>query len=173
MRAICSVLFCVCFWGISWAQRPTDSTFYRSGAAVPAYLKPIERSYGAYFYGGKRLRSPHSMEIPFSELNNPLVNRHFRTFRILTTVGQAVAVVPLIYVLTRPRTTSTRSGEYWTVYFGSIGVTLGLSLIGNTQVRKAVTEYNRALANARFGFSAQPLPGTTQTALGISLTKRL
>ncbi|MGV3558281.1 hypothetical protein [Larkinella arboricola] len=173
MRTICSILFCVCFWSVSWAQRPGDSTLYRPGSAVPAHLMPIERSYGAYFYGGKRLRSPHSMEIPFNELNNPTVNRHFRTFRTLATVGQAVAVVPLIYVLTRPRTTSTRSGEYWTVYFGSIGITLGLSLIGNGQVKKAVNEYNRALANARFGLSAQPVNGTTQTALGLSLTKRL
>ncbi|MFD1140741.1 hypothetical protein ACFQ4C_06465 [Larkinella insperata] len=155
------------------AQRPDDPTIDRPGAAVPAHLKPIERSYGAYFYGGKRLRSPHSMEIPFNELNNATVNRHFRTFRTLSTVGQAVAVVPLIYILTRPRTTSTRSGEYWTVYFGSIGVTLGLSLIGNGQVKKAVNEYNRSLASARFGFSAQPINGTTHTALGLSLTKRL
>ena len=173
MRAICSILFCVCFWSVSWAQRPDDSTLYRPSAVVPAHLKPIERSYGAYFYGGKRLRSPHSMEIPFNELNDPAVNRHFRTFRTLATVGQAVAVVPLIYVLTRPRTTATRSGEYWTVYFGSIGVTLGLSLIGNTQVKKAVNAYNRSLANARFGLSVQPVNGTTQTALAIGLTKRL
>ncbi|MFC5412448.1 hypothetical protein ACFPMF_24195 [Larkinella bovis] len=173
MRSLLSFLFCCSILGIACAQRPADSTFYRPGSPVPVHLKPIERSYGAYFYGGKRLRSSHSLEIPFNELNDPTVNRHFRSFRTLTTIGQAVAIVPLVYVLTRPRGTYTRSGEYWAVYFGSIGVTLGLSIVGNTQVRKAVTQYNRSLANARFGFSAQPLPGTTQTAFGLSLTQRL
>ncbi|GAB3319563.1 hypothetical protein GCM10027299_12170 [Larkinella ripae] len=173
MRYFFFILFSIGILGTAAAQRPADSTFYRSGRAIPAHLKPIERAYGAYFYGGKRLRSPNSLEIPFHELNDGLVNRHFRIFRTLSTVGQVVAVVPLIYVLTRSRNTYTRSGEYWTVYFGSIGVTLGLSLIGNTQVRKAVTQYNRTLATARFGFSAQPLPGTTRTAFGLSLTQKL
>ncbi|GAB3907545.1 hypothetical protein GCM10028803_41470 [Larkinella knui] len=157
----------------SQAQRPADSTFYRPGAAVPAYLKPIERSFGSYYYGGKRLRSSNSLEIPFNELNDPYVNRQFRTYRTFVLAGQVVAAVPLVYVLTRKRGTFTRSSEYWTVYFGSIGVTLGLTIIGNTHVRKAVTEYNRALANARFGFSVQPMPGTTKTAFGVSLTQRL
>lgn len=112
------------------------------------------------------------MEIPFNELNDPIVNRHFRNYRTLATIGQVVAVVPLVYVLAN-KSTTTRNGDYWAVYFGSIGVTLGMTLIGNTQVRKAVTQYNRALANARFGFSVQPLPGTTQTAFGVGFAKRL
>jgi hypothetical protein len=84
-----------------------------------------------------------------------------------------VALIPLVYVLTRNRGTYTRSGDYWAVYFGSIGATLGLTLIGGSQVRKAVTQYNRSLANVRFGFSAQPLPGTTQTAFGVSFVRQL
>ncbi|GAB3918708.1 hypothetical protein [Larkinella terrae] len=173
MRSVHLILFFLSVLGTALAQRPADSTFYRPGPAVPAHLKPIERSFGSYYYGGKRLRSPNSLEIPFNELNDPIVNRHFRTYRTFVVIGQVVAAVPLIYVLTRNRGTYTRSGEYWTVYFGSIGATLGLSLIGNSKVRKAVTEYNRSLANARFGFSIQPLPGTTQTAFGVSLVQRL
>lgn len=173
MRFIYLLLLCVGLLGTALAQRPADSTFYRPNSGVPSYLKPIERSYGAYFYGGKRLRSANSLEIPFNELNDPAVNRHFRRYRTFVLVGQVVAAVPLVYVLTRNRGTYTRSGDYWAVYFGSIGATLGLTIIGNTQVRKAVTQYNRALANARFGFSAQPLPGTTRTAFGISLVQRL
>ncbi|WP_421826290.1 hypothetical protein [Larkinella sp.] len=173
MRFFSVLLFCTLVGGVACAQRPADSTFYRPGAAVPAHLKPIERSYGSYFYGGKRLRSPNSLEIPFNELNDPIVNRHFRTYRTFVLAGQVVALVPLVYVLTRNKGTYTRSGDYWAVYFGSIGATLGLSIIGNSQARKAVTQYNRALAAARFGFSAQPLPGTTQTAFGISLAQRL
>ncbi len=173
MRFFSVLLFCTLVGDVACAQRPADSTFYRPGAAVPAHLKPIERSYGSYFYGGKRLRSPNSLEIPFNELNDPIVNRHFRTYRTFVLAGQVVALVPLVYVLTRNRGTYTRSGDYGAVYFGSIGATLGLSIIGNSQARKAVTQYNRALAAARFGFSAQPLPGTTQTAFGISLARRL
>ncbi|MGA0559587.1 hypothetical protein ACO2Q8_23205 [Larkinella sp. VNQ87] len=173
MRTILLSIGLMTVFGFARAQQPTDPSFYKPGTAIPAHLKPIERSYGAYFYGGKRLRSPTSLEIPFNELNEPTVNRHFRRFRTLNTIGQAVAVVPLIYVLAQPRNQAARSGEYWTVYFGSIGVTLGLTLIGNGQVRKAVTQYNRTLALTRLGFSAQPLPGTTQTALGFSLSHRL
>lgn len=174
MRSTFLLLFCLGIFGTTWAQRSADSTFYRPAPAVPAHLKPIERSFGSYFYGGKRLRSPNSLEIPFNELGDPVVGRHFRTYRTLTTIGQGVALVPLIYILARNRSnTYTRSGDYWAVYFGSIGVTLGLTIIGNTQVRKAVTQYNRALANVRFGFSAQPLPGTTKTAFGFSLVQRL
>ncbi|RRB01067.1 hypothetical protein [Larkinella rosea] len=173
MRFIFLFLICLSILGTATAQRAADSTFYRPGVAVPAYLKPIERSYGAYYYGGKRLRSSNSLEIPFNELNDPIVNRHFRTYRTFVVIGQVAAAIPLVYVLTRNRGTYTRSGDYWAVYFGSIGVSLGLNIIGGSKVRKAVTEYNRALANARFGFSAQPLPGTTKTAFGFSLVQRL
>ncbi|GAB3261319.1 hypothetical protein GCM10027347_26280 [Larkinella harenae] len=171
MRYFFSILLGIGVVGTSWAQQPADTNSDRPNGTVPAHLKPIERSYGAYFYGGKRLRTPHSLEIPFNELDNPAVNRHFKTFRTLATVGQVVALVPLVYVLTRPRDAPARSAEYWAVQLSSVGVTLGLSFIGNTQVRKAVNQYNRSLNNARLGLSAQPLPGTARTAFGLGVAQ--
>lgn len=152
-------------------RRDDDSSHYRS-TEVPAHLLPIERAYGSsslgsvYFYGGKKLSSPYSLEIPFYELNDPLVNHRFQAFRTLTTLSRLTALVPLAYILLQaPRSNSA----YWTVYGGSVVASLTLVIIGNSQVNKAVARYNTMLRHTRVGFSVAPVPITGQAAAGVGL----
>ena len=151
-----------------------DTSFYRP-VRVPAHLRPIERAAGSsafgsvYYYGGKRLSSANSLEIPFYELNDPGVNRHYRNFRLSTTVSRIAALLPFVYFLTRQTGVRFNSREYWTIYASSVAVSLGVTVYGNTQINKGVRSYNSLLRQARLGVSMQPLPGSTQTAIGLSL----
>ncbi|WP_310589088.1 hypothetical protein [Fibrella forsythiae] len=130
----------------AYAQR--DTSFYRQ-SAVPAHLRPIERAAGSsalgsvYFYGGKKLNSPFSLEVPFIELNDPQVNQHFRNFRTWTTISRLTGLVSLAYFIT----TGSRSnaGQYWTVYGSSLALSLGTIIVANSQVNKAVGRYNTML----------------------------
>jgi hypothetical protein len=157
------------------AQR--DTSFYRQ-TPVPPHLKPIERAVGSsalgsiYFYGGKRLTSASSLEVPFYELNDPMVSRHYRNFRTWTTVSRLIGFVPLVYFFTRQRTVGFNAGEYWTVYGGSVVVALGSVIVANTQVNKGVARYNTLLrqvprAEYRLGLSVAPTPlGTSVVGVG-------
>lgn len=158
----------------SYAQRrrtDDDTSHYRT-VPVPAHLLPIERAYGSsslgsvYFYGGKKLSSPYSLEIPFYELNDPTVNHHFRTFRTVTTLGRLTALIPLAYILL---SSNRNNGTYWTVYGSSIAATLTLSIIGNGQVNKAVTRYNELLRQPRVGLFIDPVSITGSRAIGVGL----
>lgn len=139
---------------------------------VPAHLLPIERAYGSsslggvYFYGGKKLSSPYSLEIPFYELNDPDVSHHFQAFRTLTTLSRLTALVPLVYILLQNGRGRYNSGAYWTVYGTSIAASLTMSIISNSQVRKAVTRYNEMLRQPRIGMSVAPVPLTGRVAVG-------
>ncbi|GAB3777087.1 hypothetical protein GCM10028818_23700 [Spirosoma horti] len=155
-------------------QRDDDTSHYRN-APIPAHLLPIERAYGSsslgslYFYGGKKLSSTYSLEIPFYELNDPTVNHRFRTFRTLTTLSRLTALVPLAYIVL---STSRTGGTYWTVYGSSIVASLTLSIIGNGQINKAVIRYNELLRQPRIGMSLAPIPLTGQVAAGVGLSYR-
>lgn len=134
---------------------------------------PIERGYGSsslgsvYFYGRKKLSSPYSLEVPFYELDDPTVNHHFQTYRTMTTLSRLTALVPLGYILFR---NSKNNGTYWTVYGGSVAAALTFTIIGNSQVNKAVTRYNQLLRQPRVGASIMPVPLTGQVAVGAGLT---
>ncbi|WP_020596591.1 hypothetical protein [Spirosoma panaciterrae] len=149
-------------------RRDDDTLHYRS-VPIPAHLLPIERAYGSsslgsvYFYGGKKLSSPYSLEIPFYELNDPEVSHRFKAFRTLTTIGRLTALVPLAYIIL---SSNKSNGTYWTVYGGSIAATLTFTIIGNGQINKAVTRYNTLLRQPRLGFSATPVPLTGLHAMG-------
>ncbi|WP_020606811.1 hypothetical protein [Spirosoma spitsbergense] len=158
-----------------YAQRKPDETSYYRTVPVPAHLLPIERAYGSsslgsvYFYGGKKLSSPYSLEIPFFELNDPEVTHHFKAFRTLVTVGRLTALVPLAYILFQ-NNNRYNGGAYWTVYGGSLVTSLTLTIIGNGQVNKAVTRYNDMLSQPRIGLSASPIPMTGQIAVGAGVS---
>ena len=130
----------------------------------------VLRLWGAvYFYGGKKLSSPYSLEIPFFELNDPEVTHHFKAFRTLVTVGRLTALVPLAYILIQNNNRYS-GGAYWTVYGGSLVASLTLTIIGNGQVNKAVSRYNAMLSQPRVGLSVSPIPLTGQTALGAGVS---
>jgi hypothetical protein len=170
-------LLCFCWLGTLPGLAQRDTAFYRQ-TPVPAHLKPIERAVGSsalgsvYFYGGKRLTSASSLEVPFYELNDPMVSRHYRNYRTWTTVGRIVGFVPLVYFLTRTQSVRFNSAEYWTVNGGSIVVALGAVIVANTQVNKGVARYNTLLrqiprAEYRVGLSLAPTPlGTSVVGLG-------
>ncbi len=160
-------------------QRPTpttDTTFFKP-SLVPRHLKPIERGPGSlgilgntYYYGGRRLRSPSSLEIPFYELNDPNVIQHFRQARLFSTLGGILSVVPLLYLFTQRRFSSN---EYWTVYGVSVAGSLAFTLIGNGQIGKAVSAYNRRLAGVpSVGLSVVPTLPTQSVAVGPSVSWR-
>ncbi|ADB42096.1 hypothetical protein [Spirosoma linguale] len=153
-------------------RRDEDTAHYRT-VPIPAHLLPIERAYGSsslgsiYFYGGKKLSSPYSLEIPFYELNDPDVSHRFQVFRTVTTLSRLTALVPLAYILLSSNRTG---GTYWTVYGGSIAASLTLSIIGNGQINKAVTRYNELLRQPRVGMSLAPVPLTGQLAAGVGVS---
>lgn len=155
-------------WASAQRRRDDDTSHYRT-VPVPAHLLPIERAYGSsslgsvYYYGGKKLSSPYSLEVPFYELNDPTVTHHFQTFRTMTTLSRVTALVPLAYILLRK---SRTNGVYWTVYGGSIAASLTFTIIGNGQVNKAVKRYNGLLRQPRIGMAMPPIPLTGRTALG-------
>ncbi|GAB3688101.1 hypothetical protein GCM10027592_02540 [Spirosoma flavus] len=152
------------------AQRQDDTSHYRT-VPVPAHLLPIERAYGSslgsiYFYGGKKLSSPYSLEVPFFELNDGEVNHRFQTFRTMTTLSRLSALIPLAYIVL---TSTKNNGTYWTVYGGAIAASLTFTIIGNSQVNKAVTRYNQMLRQPRVGLSLAPLPLTGRLAPGVGV----
>ena len=131
-------------------QAQRDTSFYRT-TPIPPHLRPIERALGSsslgsvYYYGGKKLTGPYSLEVPFFELNDPIVNRHYRNFRVWTTVSRLTAIVPLVYFLARTRSAGFNSGEYWTIYGGSALASIATVIVANTQVNKSVARYNSLL----------------------------
>ena len=149
-------------------RRDDDTSHYRT-VPVPAHLLPIERGFGSsslgsvYFYGGKKLSSPYSLEIPFYELNDPEVSHRFQTFRTMTTLGRLISVVPLAYTLLSQ---NASTGTYWTVFGGSIAASVTFTIIGNSQVNKAVMRYNEMLRQPRLGLSVTSIPGVGQYAVG-------
>ncbi|AUD05144.1 hypothetical protein [Spirosoma pollinicola] len=166
------LLLVICQLANAQRQRDDDTSHYRS-VPIPAHLLPIERAYGSsslgsvYFYGGKKLSSPYSLEVPFYELNDPDVSHRFQTFRTVTTLSRLTALVPLAYILLSSNRTG---GTYWTVYGGSIAASLTLSIIGNAQINKAVTRYNQLLRQPRVGISFSPVPLTGQLAAGVGVS---
>ncbi|WP_460951319.1 hypothetical protein [Spirosoma daeguense] len=169
MRYVSGFIVFFLFSSTAYAQREADDTSHYRSIPIPAHLMPIERAYGSsslgsvYFYGGKKLSSPYSLEIPFYELNDAEVNHRFQTFRTLTTLSRLTALVPLAYIVL---TSSKNNGTYWTVYGGSIVSSLTFSIIGNSQVNKAVTRYNQLLRQPRVGLSVNQVPLTGQVATG-------
>jgi hypothetical protein len=155
-----------------------DTSFVRTRAKIPAHLKGIERAPGSsalgavYYYGEQRLRSPFSLDVPFYEMADPEVTRHYRGFRTLNTISQLTALAPLAYLLFQEKGSQTRTREYWYFYLGSIAASLGLSIAGNVKVSKAVKRYNQVLLENRLGFSIAPLPGTGRAAVGLGWVGR-
>ena len=168
------MLFFLTATTIAQAQRRrTDDTAHYRTEPVPAHLMPVERAFGSsalgstYFYGGKRLSSPYSLEIPFYELNDPDVSHRFQAFRTLTTLSRLTALVPLAYFLLKSN--RYNQGAYWTVVGGSTAVALTFSIIGNVQVDRAVSRYNQMLRLPRVGLSAEPVTLTGQPAIGVGV----
>ncbi|GAB3641850.1 hypothetical protein [Spirosoma arcticum] len=155
------------------AQRQRADTGYYRTAPIPVHLMPVERAAGSsslgsvYFYGGKKLSSPYSLEVPFYELNDPTVNHHFQTFRTMTTLGRVVGLAPLVYILVRR---NRNSDAYWTVVGSSLAASLTFNIIGNSQVNKAVSRYNQMLRQPRVGMSVTPVPLTGQAAVGAGVS---
>lgn len=155
-------------------RRDDDTSHYRT-EPVPTHLLPIERAAGSsslggvYYYGGKKLSSPYSLEIPFYELNDPDVSHHFQAFRTLTTLSRLTALVPLAYIILQSNK-SYNSGAYWTVYGSSVAASITLYIIGSSQVSKAVARYNGMLRQPRIGMTVAPVPLTGQVAVGAGVT---
>ena len=148
------------------AQRQRADTGYYRTAPIPVHLMPPPPA-AVHTTPGKKLSSPYSLEVPFYELNDPTVNHHFQTFRTMTTLGRVVGLAPLVYILVRR---NRNSDTYWTVFGGSAAASLTFSIIGNSQVNKAVSRYNQMLRQPRVGMSVTPVPLTGQAAVGAGVS---
>lgn len=174
MKYVFVVLFSL-FVGGAFGQQTGDSLFYRKPENKSAqYLKPIEMAsaFGPYMYGGKRLRSPFSLEVPFYELDDPGVNKFFISYRICNTVSQMASFVPLVYIFTRSRTNRATPNEYLTVFLGSLTASLGASIFGQFKLRQAVNRYNAVLAHNQLGLSVQSVPFNNTPVVGGSFIRR-
>lgn len=132
----------------------------QSPAVAPPHLALIERAPGSsilgglYYYKGRRLNSPFSLEVPIHELNDPVANRHFRHFRTWTTVGRLTGLASVAYVLFN-RTPDQRTRR--AVYIGSLVASVGFTLVSNHQIQRAVGRYNQMVGSPRIGFDVSQL----------------
>lgn len=126
------------------------------------HLKPIViGANGRYYYGGIRLRSNYSLEIPFGEMDDPEVNHYFKTSRTIRTVGSVVSALPGVYFLLVGRNSGISRQTFWATYLGAIGVSFASNIVANVQMRKAVNTYNSRLVRPRFGLSVQEMPNNS------------
>jgi hypothetical protein len=136
-------------------------------------LKPIEIAPGPrYFYGGQRLSGDFTaLEVPFLELGDNEVWRYYRNAKTIRTVERVIAVVPLAYILFRGTRNSVTRSNYNTYYWvlgGSIVVDIGLAIVRNGVMRRAVMTYNQRLPRSAFGVMVEPLPdGRAAPGLGL------
>lgn len=157
------------------AQSPADSAYVRSAYPPGHWLKPITQARGStvlgsmYYYGGKRLTQNNALEVPFYELNDPVVNHHYRVNRTFLTIGRIVTVAPLAYILLIPnrQSVSILRKDYWTIVWLTAGVSVGLNIAANVHVRKAVEQYNHRLRELRVGMVLTPAMPTGNACLGI------
>ncbi len=110
----------------------------------------------------------YALEIPLSELNDPDVNRRFANYKTARVVGQVMAFLPFVYLLSTSR--GFTQNEFWIVYGISIGGAIGSDLVGKAQLRKGIERYNLRLERNKLGLSVQPLPNQT-VAFGFGLSR--
>ncbi len=160
------LLFVIVYSANAQSQR-SDSLLFKLDNT--SHLKPIViGANGRYYYGGIRLRSNYSLEIPFGELDDPEVNHYFKSSRTIRTVGSVVAALPGIYYLVAGRNTGVSRQTFWITYVGALGVSLASNLIANAQIRKAVRTYNGRLTRPKLGLSVQEMFNNS-LSLGIGL----
>ena len=156
--------------GIQAQVSRTDSTMALLKKYQFAHLKPIVvGANGRYYYGGVRLRSNYSLEIPFGELDDPEVNHYFKSARVIRTVGTVVSVLPTIYYLLEGGSANVSRRTFWATYLASIGVSLTANIISTLKIRRAVGVYNSRLAQPRVGLSLQNTP-LSRPAVGFGIT---
>ena len=113
---------------LSAQTQRSDTLFYRPFDS--SHLKPIIiAANGRYYYGGQRLRSNYSLEIPFGEMDDPEVNRYFKNSRTIRTVGSVVSALPGVYFLVVGRNSGVSRQTFWATYVGALGVSLTANLI--------------------------------------------
>lgn len=139
-------------------------------------LKPIEIAPGPqYFYGSQRLYGDFSaLEVPFLESNDADVLRLYRNAKRIRNAERVVALVPLAYLLFNGsrtfNTVQARRRYYWGVLGGTIVVGLGLNVVRNGVVRRAVVTYNQRLPRSAFGLIIEPLPdGRAAPGVGLAV----
>lgn len=148
MKTLTIVILIVSSFSL-FAQK--DSSFYKSNITRKHYyLKPLQKVNGTYYYGERRLSGFNSLEVPFFELNDPIVNYHFKRYKIFNGVGQAISFIPTIYILSTLNKARTRqSGYYSGTYLGMLGVSLvgsiTCNIIGKAHIKRAAIRYNQAL----------------------------
>ncbi len=146
------ILTTLLFLGLSFigfAQK--DTSYYNPNITRKLYyLKPLQKINGVYFYGDRKLSGYNALEVPFFELNDAEVNHHYKNYKILTGVGQAISLIPTVYILanlnnTRNRQSGYYTGTYLSIIAASLGGTIACNLIGKSHIKKAAIRYNQAI----------------------------
>ncbi len=141
-------------------------------------LKPIQIQGPRYYYNFRKLRGgAFALQAPLQSLEDEEVNRHYRNFNTLVTVGRMAFIAPLTYflsVLFGHTHTSLRRFQrtYWTLLSGATLINVGTEIAGRSQVRKAVDRYNLIILKGNsVGMQIEQMPNH-QRVVGLGISRR-
>ena len=165
------------FLGLSFsifAQK--DSSYYNPNITRKLfYLKPLNKVNGIYYYGERKLSGYSSLEVPFFELNDAEVNHHYKRYKISTGIGQAISLIPTIYIIANLNNSSRRqSGFYTSTYLGiivaSVSGSIACNLIGKSHIKKAAIKYNQGIGKDNMSYWQLT---TDENSLGMAMKYNL
>ena len=152
-------LFTLLFLVISLSTfAQTDSSHYNPNITRKLYaLKSLNKINGSYYYGERKLTGFYALEVPFFELNDAEVNRHYKQFKTFTNVGRAISIVPTIFLLANLSNNKLRQSgfftqTYFTIVFASIGGNIVCDLVAKSHIKKAAIRYNKAIGKDNLGY---------------------
>src|SRR3954470_3400047 len=83
-------------------------------------LKGIYHQGLRYYYDLKKVDGgAYGLQIPLQSLNDPEINRRYKSFKTFRTIETVVAFVPIVYLVTiipESRRQKVSSTTFWTVY---------------------------------------------------------
>ena len=109
-------------------------------------LKPIFKAGGRYFYDTKKVHNAYSLEIPLQEINNPEVNRYFKSFKTFQKL-RGLSYIPVLAFLLTGNLSSQNDFELYTyLLLGGLAGDMTFNLISRGRMSKAIDIYNISIA---------------------------
>jgi hypothetical protein len=105
-------------------------------------LKPITKQGWKYYYDLKKVSSPLALEVPLLAVNDAEVNRYLKASRNWRSAEQFITLVPLIYLLTLPRSQYVDQETFWWIFGGTIAAQLGMEAMSHLKLGLAIDKYN-------------------------------
>ncbi len=105
-------------------------------------LKPIAQEGWKYYYDLKRVSSPVALEVPLLAVNDDEVNRYLKAYKNWSAAAGLVTIIPIVYVLSIPRTGYVDQETFWWVFGGTLAAQLGITAISHIKLGKSIDRYN-------------------------------